>query len=218
MKTNCKKLYFVQLKGTYEKAGKELEAELEVEGKLRILPGLKVTPKYVPCPLPSFPEQKPRCSFPEKKGCSAPESVQEDRSQKIEKPEAGLRYPMQVMLLSLWFLKCWSYISLSQCRCLPHCWLKFLLCGLNQFQLATVPLTGKAFPVGIFLNVGVLRKSWNLDVHGGGAVRPFLKGEGPERLDCAGEDGDGVEDEKIFYQSLKKSIISSLHTYLPRGL
>ena len=43
-----------------EKAGKELEAELEVEGKLRILPGLKVTPKYVPCPLPSFPEQKQR--------------------------------------------------------------------------------------------------------------------------------------------------------------
>ena len=55
------------MKVTYEKAGKELEAELEVEGKLRILPGLKVTSKYVPCPLPSLPEQKPRCSFPEKK-------------------------------------------------------------------------------------------------------------------------------------------------------
>ena len=50
------------MKVTYEKAGKELEAELEVKGKLRILPDLQVT-----CPLPSFPEQKPRCSFPEKK-------------------------------------------------------------------------------------------------------------------------------------------------------
>lgn len=53
-------MYSVQSKVTYEKAGKELEAELEVEGKLTILPDLKVTPKYVSCPLPSFPEQQQR--------------------------------------------------------------------------------------------------------------------------------------------------------------
>lgn len=46
----------------------------------------------------------------------------------------------------------------------------------------------------------------------------FLKGEGPERLDCAAEEGNGIEYEKIFSQSLKEGAISSQHTYLPRGL
>ena len=46
----------------------------------------------------------------------------------------------------------------------------------------------------------------------------FLKVEGPERLDCAGEEGNGIEYEKIFSQSLKEGAISSQHTYLPRGL
>ena len=46
----------------------------------------------------------------------------------------------------------------------------------------------------------------------------FFKGERPERLDCAGEEGNGVEDENIFSQSLKEGVISSQHTYLPRGL
>ena len=42
----------------------------------------------------------------------------------------------------------------------------------------------------------------------------FLKGERPEKLDCAGEEGNGVEDENIFSQSLKEGVISSQHTYL----
>lgn len=89
MKTNFKKLYSVQSKVTYEKAGKELEAELEVEGKLRILPDLKVTPKYVSCPLPSFPEQKQRMCRDAPSQKERDVSPRKDpRGQKPEKREA----------------------------------------------------------------------------------------------------------------------------------